>query len=44
MTDELVETDAPIPPMTHPHSSAHVRVELPAGGRDGVALVTIARP
>jgi enoyl-CoA hydratase len=44
VTDELVETDAPIPPTTHPHSSAHVRVELPVGGRDGVALVTIARP
>ena len=45
MTDEPVDTDAPTPTATtHLHSSAHVRVELPAQGRDGVALVTIARP
>jgi enoyl-CoA hydratase len=45
VTDELVETDAPTPPATtHLHSSAHVRVELPAEGRNGVALVTIVRP
>ena len=45
MTDEPVDTDAPTTPATtHLHSSAHVRVELPAQGRDGVALVTIVRP
>jgi len=45
VTDEQVETDAPTTPATtHLHSSAHVRVELPADGRDGVALVTIVRP
>ena len=45
MTDEPVDTDAPTPTAaTHLHSSAHVRVELPAQGRNGVALVTIVRP
>ena len=45
MTDEPLETDAPTTPASaHPAGSTHVRIELPAGGRDGVALVTIDRP
>ena len=44
VTDEPVDTDTDPHATTHLHSSAHVRVELPARGRDGVALVAIARP
>jgi enoyl-CoA hydratase len=44
VTDEPVETEPTSPATTHPASSAHVRVELPAAGHDGVALVTIVRP
>ena len=44
MTDEPVETEPTSPATTHPASSAHIRVELPAAGHDGVGLVTIARP
>ena len=44
MTDEPVDTEPTSPTLTHPASSAHVRVDLPAAGRDGVALVTIVRP
>ena len=44
MTDEPVETEPTSPATTHPASSAHIRVELPAAGRDGVGLVTIVRP
>jgi enoyl-CoA hydratase len=43
VTDEPLETDEPTP-ASHPASSAHVRVELPASGRVGVALLTITRP
>ncbi len=41
MTDQPRETAAP-PDLTT--TSPHVRVEHPAGGRDGVALITIDRP
>jgi len=45
VTHEPLESDAPTTPATpHPASSSSVRVELPAGGHDGVALVTIDRP
>ena len=44
MTDEPVDNAPTTPATTHLHSSEHVRVELPAQGRDGVALVTIVRP
>ena len=45
MTDEPLETDEPSGPATpEPLRSRHVRVELPAGDRPGVALVTIDRP
>ena len=44
MTDEPVETEPTSPATIHPASSAHVRVELPAAGHDGVGLVTIVRP
>jgi enoyl-CoA hydratase len=44
VTDEPVETAPTSPATAHPASSGHVRVELPAGGRHGVALVTIVRP
>ena len=44
MTDEPVEAEPTSPATSHPASSAHIRVELPAAGRDGVALVTIVRP
>jgi enoyl-CoA hydratase len=45
VTDEPLETDAPsIPASDLPAPSAHVRIALPARGRDGVALVTIDRP
>jgi len=45
VTDELVETDAPTTPATtHLHSSAHVRVELPAQGRAGVDHACMAMP
>jgi enoyl-CoA hydratase len=44
VTDEPVETEPTSPATTHSASSAHVRVDVPAAGRDGVALVTIVRP
>ena len=44
MTDEPVEAEPTSAATTHPASSAHVRVDLPAAGREGVALVTIVRP
>ena len=44
MTDEPVEAEPTSPATTHPASSVHVRVDLPAAGHDGVALVTIVRP
>jgi enoyl-CoA hydratase len=44
VTDEPVETEPTSPATTHPASSAHIRVELPAAGHDGVGLITIARP
>jgi enoyl-CoA hydratase len=45
VTDEHPETDeSNAASMTRPTSSPHVRVELPARGRDGVALITIDRP
>jgi enoyl-CoA hydratase len=44
VTDEPVETEPTSPATTHPASSAHIRVELPAAGHDGVGLVTIVRP
>jgi enoyl-CoA hydratase len=45
VTDEPPETEEPTASSTaRPTSSPHVRVELPAGGRDGVALLTIDRP
>ena len=44
MTDEPVEAEPTSPATSHPASSAHIRVELPAAGHDGVALVTIVRP
>jgi enoyl-CoA hydratase len=44
VTDEPVETAPTSPATAYLASSAHVRVELPAGGRHGVALVTIVRP
>ena len=44
MTDEPVETEPTSPATTHSASSAHVRVDVPAAGHDGVALVTIVRP
>jgi enoyl-CoA hydratase len=44
VTDEPVETEPTSPATIHPASSAHIRVELPAAGHDGVGLVTIVRP
>jgi len=45
VTDEPVETAEPIAPATTQQASARfVRVDFPADGRDGVALVTISRP
>jgi enoyl-CoA hydratase len=45
VTDEPLEPDEPTTSSAAASiASAHVRVELPALGRDGVALVTIDRP
>ena len=45
MTDEHPETDdSTAASTTRPTSSPHVRVEHPARGRNGVALITIDRP